>query len=355
VLLRLDNFRKLKKFIGLRLERLQRCNKCANPLWWKTLLPEFFVARNLKAVQKVYIVRGHANAGIGDQILTSWSETYVLAKRHRLIFVHTPFIRSPHCPNIDLEIFFGFGQGELDTTTLGTNTKRLIMPYMRLNKPRNMKIFEKIVRICSSSVPILIDMGEGYYWCSPINQGSIMPAVYRQKYWATRSHSPWPTRWRDKMLRIALHVRRGDVVQMANSKTDAWQKRWIDLSYYINILELIKKNFNYGVNYEIRLFSDGNYDQLRPLIHHCNAVFVENSDIRSDFHDMVCSDILICSSSSYSILAGKIGTGIKILPLGYDDETFPLHIPETRDWFFSSADGLEIINFNSFKKLLDGC
>src|SRR5258708_2300839 len=59
-----------------------------------------------------YIIRLPARAGIGDQVVTCFSETYMLAKRYALQFVYAPFVDSPHSPGVDWNEFLGFGAGE---------------------------------------------------------------------------------------------------------------------------------------------------------------------------------------------------------------------------------------------------
>src|SRR5262245_41362610 len=87
--------------------------------WWQYVFYEVTTAffRRNKGVNSDpssrFLLRVPKAAGIGDQIVTSWSETYLLARRYGLTFVHHPFVRSPHDPETNWEEFLDFGVNEM--------------------------------------------------------------------------------------------------------------------------------------------------------------------------------------------------------------------------------------------------
>src|SRR5215469_8931041 len=71
------------------------------PAWWRYLLHRLTSFGRKKVEFKKsplsrFLLRIPNVAGIGDQIVTSWSETYMLAREYKLTFVHHPFVKGPH-------------------------------------------------------------------------------------------------------------------------------------------------------------------------------------------------------------------------------------------------------------------
>jgi len=95
---------------------------------------------------------------------------------------------------------------------------------------------------------------------------------------------------------IAIHIRRGDVSNIAN--TD----RYTDNSYYANIIKKMKALYP---SYSITIFSEGTYDDFKDL-GLAESCFRLNTDVFETFHSLVCSKVLITAKSSFSYCAGII-------------------------------------------------
>ena len=85
------------------------------PAWWKYVVCALIMRgraweRHTDPLTR-FLLKVPNAPGIGDQIVTSWSEAYLLARHYGLTFVHHPFVDSPH-DTCDWESFLGFGIGE---------------------------------------------------------------------------------------------------------------------------------------------------------------------------------------------------------------------------------------------------
>jgi hypothetical protein len=91
-----------------------------------------------------YVTRIPNSAGIGDQISSCWSETYSIAKKLQLRFVHQPFMRDGHSPKVDWEAFLGFGVNEIHMCDLArgsTAIKTVFVPPFRHDCEQGLQAF----------------------------------------------------------------------------------------------------------------------------------------------------------------------------------------------------------------------
>ncbi|MCA9644323.1 MAG: hypothetical protein KC492_26695, partial [Myxococcales bacterium] len=70
-------------------------------------------------------------------------------------------------------------------------------------------------------------------------------------------------------------------------------------------------------------------DDLR-LFDHC--LVHATGDPRDAFHAMTQVDVLISGTSAFSLTAGKIATGVKLVRRSWDRHDYRLHLPRTSDW-----------------------
>lgn len=315
------------------------------PAWWNYVLYLIsfrFNADNNKDTAKStrYLVRVPNESGIGDQIVTSWSEVYVMAKKYGLTFTHYPFKRSPHCAEIDWESFFGFGAGEVSAQTVldDRSLKKVYMPPLLLSSQKNNLILSRLIERVYDKNNIVFHLGSGLYLQSDIDHSDIMPEVYRTKYWKARTNLKIESSFHNEYFNIAVHIRRGDVNYLKEEYEFQWQRRWIETSYYANALTDLNNLISCN-NVAVHIYSDGVKEELRDLDIFPHTAYHLCEDPRQTFHDMVTADVLIVSTSAFSILAGKISTGIKLIGKGFDRPDFRLFVPRTGDWLVIEPDG----------------
>jgi hypothetical protein len=123
-------------------------------------------------------------------------------------------------------------------------------------------------------------------------------------------------------LRVALHIRRGDLLPGRQFADLA--HRMLPDSWYLQVLEALSKAsarhmhvvvLSEGLNgsYRSELGTDFSWTQaLRHL--DCEVIEKIDQDFIESFHAMVQADVLIGSKSGMTHLAGLMGEGIKLVP-----------------------------------------
>lgn len=111
---------------------------------------------------------------------------------------------------------------------------------------------------------------------------------------------------RDRIT-IAMHVRLGDFIPAPSEQPhDTYRGRFnvsLPLEWYINVARTLRGALANKAQFLI--VSDGNAQQLAPLIDSCEAITtmdIPNSDV-SDLLALADADLLVCSVSSYSAWA----------------------------------------------------
>ena len=150
--------------------------------------------------------------------------------------------------------------------------------------------------------------------------------ILRKKYWASRSKYPIKNTFDSSKVNIAVHVRRGDVVKWKQEKTANWQARWLDNSYFVNVLIKIKQALQ-DKPVAVHVYSQGSVDEFEEFKQFPEVVFHLDEDAFQTFHGMVLADILIMSPSDFSYIAGILSKGIKIAKLPYWHFT-----PQNQEW-----------------------
>jgi hypothetical protein len=312
------------------------------PAFWRLL--NYSVCRYLKVKRKAtsrngsnrYVTRIPNSAGIGDQVTSCWVETYSIAKKLRLNFVHQPFVPDIHSPNVDWETFLGFGIGEIQEADLALEclqaVKTVFVPPLRHDCEHGLRTFEKIITEAYNDDFILFHLGTGVY----LNNGSepeFSPYdILRARYFDANSNLLLnEVRGSYNRIQIAVHVRRGDLKYLKFADPRAHNKRWLDIAYYQRIIGTILVELGETPS-TIHVFCDGTSDDLTALTEEFSCVFHLGESAELAFHQMVLADILIPGLSSFSLVAGKISRGIKVVSKQFDDVKPSLLIPQTSDW-----------------------
>ncbi|WNC71185.1 hypothetical protein RGQ13_13775 [Thalassotalea psychrophila] len=105
-------------------------------------------------------------------------------------------------------------------------------------------------------------------------------------------------------ITVGMHIRLGDFTSSSNIEDYKGKfNKSLPLQWYINIAKSLQAQLNDKVQFLI--VTDGNLDQLKPLLDVCNAVTtidIPDSDV-SDMLALANSDLIVCSVSSYSAWA----------------------------------------------------
>jgi len=313
------------------------------PAWWKyvvcALIRRGTAAERHTDPSTRFLLKVPNAAGIGDQIVTSWSEAYMLARQYGLTFVHHPFVNSPH-DKCDWESFFGFGIGETQMEQILRNKdlKTVWLPSMSLANQENISVLGRVINQAYPQNNILFRLPTNIYLKTALDQSKIMPAVYLKKYRAARRKVPLDSNFDAGHLHVAIHIRRGDVVRLKETNLQQWKWRWVSDSYYLNVLQNLLTVIG-DVPYMVHIFSDGSEAELCAFRQVPHCVFHLDEDPKCAFHGLVSADVLVSSSSAFAICAGKMSSGVKLVGCDFDQAQFRLFVPKSSDWVFVESTG----------------
>ena len=130
----------------------------------------------------------------------------------------------------------------------------------------------------------------------------------RTRYLATpKNHSESFLATKDS-VRVAVHVRRGDVSQSMGS-------RYTSNNQTISFMERVQTDIQAtdpSRSITFHIYSEGDaatFDELKQA-HGSERVFLHlNEDLKVTFHDMTAADVLIMAKSSFSYSAALLSTG----------------------------------------------
>jgi hypothetical protein len=243
--------------------------------------------------------RCSAGEGAGSQALMIM-RAMTFASVFKLQYVHTPFTEIAHAdrPMPDYaaawEGTFNFGQHEQHTADVAGDvinfafTYRDLLPWFGLND------------LCQLT-PAL---------------SSLIPS-FQDKFRAT---NPRPAAG---LLRVAVHIRRGDVPE----GDAAWTANDIAARTVTAVTSLLNAR---SIGHTVKVFSEGvpeDFDDLRAV----GAELCLDADAITAMQEMANADIVITAKSCFSHVAALLSDGIKLTP--FDDH------PPLASWLRLAADG----------------
>lgn len=307
------------------------------PAWWQYRLHFLFnrpVRQTIPSGQRRYITiipgPDGGTAGIGDQ-LSKWNTALVLALKYNLKLVHHPLVRW--WGEVGWDEFLGFGLGELTYKVAmeDASLRKVWLPPLDLKKKEaeRLRFVETVITTLYPQDNILFHLGDG----TNVRDHSSSGRWLREKYWRARKMEPLPKAGTPGHLIIALHIRRGDLVEMKKSNTKAWRPRWLDNGYFVRIVESVQEALG-GRPSEIHVYSEGAREDFPEMAVWQKVVWHLNEDLKQTWHGLVTADVLVTSPSSLSYHAGFLNEGVKIA-------VYPWwhHIPDGPDWVRSDREG----------------
>jgi len=213
------------------------------------------------------------NSGIGDQLF-QLRTLYGIGRSLELNYVHTPF-ENRWCPGLDINQFLGLDVGESHIKNfrgyrLLDVSYRMLLDHFRRSQPLESLFSPEELR-----PPVLFRFctGQEIYSVIPDNR-EIRPGIrfdLSAKFSAAHRNVAELNPFRTSKLRVAVHIRRGDVCWIEdNGKilfpfknkeipagvVDLDLQRALPLSYYMSVLDDLFSVYRRD-ECEIRIYSDG--------------------------------------------------------------------------------------------------
>lgn len=258
--------------------------------------------------------RPNPGAGIGHQ-MANWLSGYKMACYYGVKYAVYPFsyLNAPFEPN-EWDAFLGLNEGETSAESLyRKGYRKVILPKIEFSNAEERDLLKNIIDSYTGKVVFLLEMDQ--FADSELESLDYL----RKKYYAAPARKNDRTDYDPDCFNVAVHIRRGDIVQTdPNHLDDNLTMRWMDTDYYIEQTAKYAARFAEGRPVHLYLFSQADKEELAGFepygtVHYCNQMSALES-----FLYMVNADMLIMSRSGMSYQAAKLNLdGIIIYPQGF--------------------------------------
>lgn len=242
----------------------------------------------------------NAGAGLGHQLVT-WCAGRVFADLLGVRFAHTP-ISEPWESHLRLAI------GEVSAKDLRTTARTVRLPLIRSDaSPPSEVDHTELARIAAT-----YQDDEAILFRLALDQSRYdvtgAASTLNDKYWLGRQHQPPSAK-----LRVAVHIRRGDVAEMRATGERGWEQRWLHLGYFESLLASIDAVVGRDSR-EVVVVSEGDPSAFAPLARSFDAELVLGGDPTVAFDRLANADILVASPSGFSFIAGLVSPAVVLFP-----------------------------------------
>ncbi|NGX32740.1 MAG: hypothetical protein K1060chlam4_00790 [Candidatus Anoxychlamydiales bacterium] len=296
-------------------------------------LSSYEIPEDLQAAKYVTVIE--KNDGFGSQLYRRMS-AIAFAKVHNKTYIHLPFTTLQHNYDNDinlpskLESFVNIGMGSLLKEDIGKDFNyfggSFYGYYISLatdlgrklkEKQDNTKIYERdrhhhFENLTKEDLNLLLseNLNHPYIYAREDYRYYVdkdIDAYYnkdvrdylKKKYYSTEKNIiPY---FRNDVVNVAVHVRRGDVGIGRNCSA-----RWSCDEHYLSIMNEIRKKYS---NVFFHVYSEGGEQEFVKFKSRDTLLHL-NEDIKMTFHALVTADILITSKSAFSFSAALLSDGI---------------------------------------------
>lgn len=294
---------------------------------WKKYLYSSYRHRNKKPkdkanLQTVYITQiPNEGAGIGHQI-ANFNGGYHYSRVFGIPHAYPGF------KNKEWDKFLGFGENEISIKELkreGYKIRKL--PYFGESEKSKSLIRQIIHSYAGEKVILCAELDQFYQ-----KQYEVVDHI-KEKFESSKERKNDSLIYKDGRVSMAVHIRRGDIVEGQKSGADTLTKRWLSLDYYVNIVRQVKKQI--GDKLDIYLFSQGTRDDFIVFEEFGNVIYCFDMDDKQSFLHMLRADILVISKSSFSYKPALLSDGIRICPPDFWHD-----YPNDRKWIKADRQGM---------------
>jgi hypothetical protein len=260
----------------------------------------------------------HPTTGFGHRF-SEWNTGLIVSRQ-----LGVPYLHAGLGEGWDKELGL-FGQFE-DAQSYLRRTKRVVVRLPLVDwhqRPEALRELVALARAAGAKQPgAVIMLADGQCLFRQHDSAEELRRLYHEvSVGDADKRSP-----RAGAVRIAIHIRRGDVARMKASRQGDWGRRYVELDWFHAVASSILDGLD-GAAREIEIFSQGARRDFDPLATLGALTFHLDADPVWSFHRMATADILVVSPSSYSFNAGLLSHGLKIARSPWWHE-----IPSAADW-----------------------
>ncbi|MBQ9590311.1 MAG: hypothetical protein IJR29_09025 [Butyrivibrio sp.] len=267
-------------------------------------------------------------AGFGHG-LGSWRAGLVNADRLGIKYAYSPMVNSSWDEKM------GLGEGlKWAEDLIRSGYKKVRLPYYDMNSKESVALIKRIIDSYSGEKVVFYNEHEQWTADGDDIYGDLL---IRDLFWKSGARKKDFLVYSNKSnnLNVALHIRRGDVKALLEQGDESMLARWLDISYYANVMKTILKISENSQMVHFYLFSEGDKSQFDELFSITdNLKILTDLSAEDSFINLCHADIIVTAPSSFSIIAGAFSYGLKLYP----DKDW-LTIPDTNEWQKIYCDG----------------
>lgn len=268
-----------------------------------------------------YAARPNPGAGIGHQ-MANWIAGYWYAKEFGVKFAHLPFSTDRW------ERFMGFGDGEISVETLKKEGYKVrVLPLFDDGNAEEFELNRRIIDSYGSQRVVFIAEQDQFYR----DQYGVMEEMKR-KFYGAKSRVGQSLGYSSECFNIALHLRRGDIMNDPTNPNLAM--RYLSNDYFNHVLGGVVDSLKSRKPIHIYIFSQGEVSDYPEFARYENLHWCLDMSAEESLLHMVYADLLITSKSSFSYKPALLCNGIKVVP-----ECFWHGYPSTSDWLLVDNSG----------------
>jgi hypothetical protein len=272
--------------------------------------------------------------------LANWNSGLYFAGYFNLKYAHSPF------SNQIWEDFLGFGEGEETAENLIKEREFKVVNLPKFNPtiPAEINLIGKIISSYKGSkVLFRLELDQGY------KRQCDTSEILSNKFFSAQARKTSKIIYDADVFNIAIHIRRGDIVQLKNEQSSTWKTRWLDNNYYVDILRQVLSLMG-NRRVKIYLFSQGEQSDFAEFSEFKNLIFCLDMNAIDSFLHLASADLLISSKSSFSYKPALISKGIVICPIFWHS------YPDTPNYIQADDEGKfdQRLLVNQLKKINTG-
>lgn len=255
-------------------------------------------------------------AGIGHQ-MDGWMAGVLFARSWGIGYAYSPFA------NRKWDEYLGFGEGQVTARKLLREKKyrKVKLPYFDEQNPEEVEEIENIVKSYAGEKAVFF-LELDQFCCRQHELGDYL----RERFMSASVRKKDVTFYDPAFFNIAVHVRRGDIVDSDGKIMEEYRQRWLSIDYYLAVLdtltELLEKE-----KVRIYIFSQGKRENFKEFDKYENVSYCLDESEQETFGNLAKSDLLIMGKSSFSYDAALLQDGIRIYP-----DSFWGTCPESDQW-----------------------
>lgn len=289
--------------------------------FWHFLLNRKHDCRNMDNL--FFSAKPNPGAGIGHQ-MANWIAGYWFANYFGLSFAHIPFSDEKW------ETFLGFYQNEKSLKTLKKEGYKIVrIPKFDENSSIECERIKKIIQSYSGEKIVFLAEQDQFY---REQYGTI--DIIQKKFYSAPARKNNRLIFEQSSFNLAIHVRRGDIMEMINNTNENITMRFQGNDYFVQALNTSLEYLKGKKNIQIYLFSQGKAEDYPEFLDVPNLHFCLDMGAQDSFLHMVYADALITSKSSFSYKAALLNKGIKFCPAN-----FWHGYPKKEDWILLDERG----------------